>query len=205
MRLKHRINKFLAERFNFGIVIEFPRHATRFAINYFKHKEIVVVEIGTYQGFHAENLLKKLNIKKLYIIDPYEEYKDYLDSEALQTQSRLSSVEIQAKNRLEKYSDKIVWLKSLSTEAIKSIREKVDMVYIDANHEYEYVKEDLKNYYKILKDGGIMSGHDIAACPGVGKALIEFCYGREINPIITRNDFFFVKKVKDVSTRSKDD
>ena len=35
----------------------------------------------------------------------------------------------------------------------------LDFVYIDANHEYSYVFEDITKWYKKIKKGGIISGY----------------------------------------------
>jgi predicted O-methyltransferase YrrM len=192
--MKNKINKFLGEsRLNVIILNSFPRHSVRFAKNHFKNKKITAVEIGTYQGFNAENMLKILDIEKIYLIDPYEEYDDYLKSEKKQTQKALSKVEREARKRLKNYRNKIVWIKEYSNEAIKDVPI-VDFIYIDGNHEYGYVKKDMENYWKKVKKGGILAGHDIASFPGVGEALIEFCYENRLKPIITRTDWWIVKE-----------
>lgn len=188
-----KINNFLGEMFNLGIVKNFPRHSIRFAIKHFNNIPITVVEIGTYKGLNAENLFKNLNIKKLYIIDPYEEYEDYIKSESKQTQKQLSKVESTAKDRLDKYSDRIIWIKKYSDEALKDIKEEIDFVYIDGNHEYKYVKKDIENYYPIIKENGIIAGHDISCFTGVSEAVIEFSYENKVKPHITRTDFWWVK------------
>lgn len=38
--------------------------------------------------------------------------------------------------------------------------ESFDAVFIDGNHSYEYVKQDLENYYKKVKKGGVVAMHD---------------------------------------------
>jgi len=35
----------------------FPRHSVRFAMKYFKGNQIEVIEIGTYKGFNALNMI----------------------------------------------------------------------------------------------------------------------------------------------------
>jgi predicted O-methyltransferase YrrM len=154
---KNKINKFLGEKLNFIILPFFPRHSVRFARRYFKNKPITAVEIGTYQGFNAKNMLKELNIKRLYIIDPYEEYNDYLDSESNKIQKHLSKVEREARNRLKKYDNKLVWIKKYSDDAVKDIPNQIDFIYIDGNHEYKYVKKDVENYWEKVRGGGNFS------------------------------------------------
>ena len=47
-----------------------------------------------------------------------------------------------------------------------------DMVFIDANHSYEYVKRDILNYRQLIRPGGILCGHDLNH-DGVAKAVNE--------------------------------
>lgn len=50
----------------------------------------------------------------------------------------------------------------------------IDFVYIDASHEYEYVKKDIDIWSEKVKPGGIISGHDWG-WEGVQSAVIDFC------------------------------
>jgi hypothetical protein len=52
-----------------------------------------------------------------------------------------------------------------------------DFIYIDANHSYEEVREDLRLWFPKVKLGGIIGGHDygFSAFPGVKQAVDEFC------------------------------
>jgi len=47
-----------------------------------------------------------------------------------------------------------------STIIHNQIGRKVDAVFIDGNHSYEYVKKDLENYYSKVREGGIVALHD---------------------------------------------
>ena len=38
--------------------------------------------------------------------------------------------------------------------------ESLDFVYIDANHEFRYIAEDLAEWTKKVRKGGIVAGHD---------------------------------------------
>jgi len=171
-----------------------PRHAVAFANTYFKDKSIVAIEIGTDRAIHAKSILTNLNISKLYLIDPYIEYKDYLESEKQKTQNELTKCERIARKRLNKYKDKILWVKTYSDKAINLIPDNLDFVYIDRNHEYKYVKKDMELYYKKLKNGGILSGHDIVIFPGVMKAFCEFVVEHKIKYFrITKTDWYLTK------------
>jgi predicted O-methyltransferase YrrM len=49
----------------------------------------------------------------------------------------------------------------------------IDFVFIDAAHEYEFVKEDIAAWYPKVKPGGLFAGHDYN-WTGVHKAVSEF-------------------------------
>ena len=51
-----------------------------------------------------------------------------------------------------------------------------DLIFVDASHEYNNTKKDLKNYCAMLSDHGILTAHDIHSLeyPGVNKAWNEF-------------------------------
>jgi len=46
-----------------------------------------------------------------------------------------------------------------------------DLVFIDANHTYEYVKQDFQNYSQYLDKGGVIAFHDVDCpdWPGINK------------------------------------
>ena len=54
------------------------RPMANFIKNNYKNKELIGVEIGTYKGSNAYNMLRNIpNLKMLYLIDPYEFYREY--------------------------------------------------------------------------------------------------------------------------------
>jgi hypothetical protein len=48
-----------------------------------------------------------------------------------------------------------------------------DLIYVDASHDYESVKQDIKIYWEKLNKGGIMFGDDYNTWDGVKKAVNE--------------------------------
>ena len=57
--------------------------------------------------------------------------------------------------------------------------ERYDLIYIDGSHEYIDIKEDIINFKKLIKENGIICGHDYnSSCPGVIKAVNEI-FGKE--------------------------
>lgn len=153
-----------------------PRESTKFAKKYFNGKQVNVIEVGTFFGENAKSLNKELNISKLILIDPYESYFEYKNSENDKTAFLLKK----AKDNAHKINNKgnEIWIEKMSSEVTKEeIESKIDypvqFIYIDGNHEYNFVKEDLQKFYDILQYDGILAGYDIQ-CQGVSKAIIEF-------------------------------
>lgn len=74
------------------------------------------------------------------------------------------------------------FLRMESVQAVKTFAdESVDFVFIDADHDYEHCAEDIRNWSKKLKPGGILAGHDYYdAFPGVMQAVQELVPDREV-------------------------
>ena len=75
--------------------------------------------------------------------------------------------------------DKLNIIRDLSVNAAKRFNDNsLDFIFIDACHDYEYVKEDLHTWYPKLKKNGIFAGHDYYdGHHGVEQAVNEFFYG----------------------------
>lgn len=130
-------------------------------------KGLVGAEIGVCGGEHALSLLKTLDIKTLYLIDPYTMRPDYEDGKLHYgiDQATLDEAEKSAKELLKDYEDKIVWIKKTSSYAFYDLYNtsvKLDFVYIDGDHAYDSVYDDLDNYIDLLteQDIGVIGGHD---------------------------------------------
>ncbi len=178
------------QRMNIKITKLRPRATVRYAREHFKGKEIVAIEIGVCRGGHAIQIMKNLNVKHIYLIDSWKEYKDYLKCEPNRTQKSLSEdFNICLKN-LDKYKNK-TYVIGFSEKVYGDVP-KADYIYIDGNHDYKYVKEDIRIYFEKLNKGGILTGDDFPT-PGVTKAVIEFCYERNLVPIIKNTEWIILK------------
>ncbi len=65
-----------------------------------------------------------------------------------------------------------------SSTAIASLLPCVDMIFIDAGHDYPEVRKDIEAARLVVKPGGIISGHDYAGDNGVCQAVREAFPGR---------------------------
>ena len=153
-----------------------PRPMTLFLKEYFKNSEpLVAVEIGVGEADNSLSILQELPIKKLILIDPY---MAYVGSGRLVTTSEEDSLNT-AMAKLSKY-EQAQLIRKTSEEAVKDIHEPLDFVYIDGNHSYEYVKNDITLYYPLVKRGGVIGGHDytLYRCKGIVRAVNEFVQQR---------------------------
>ena len=176
----------LLDKFNVKMFVSYPRPFERFAV---KGNGLIGAEIGVFRGRHAFHILNNISIRNLYLIDPYESYEEF-GSKGMYDE--LLDAKIEAGFALREF-DNISWIYKNSSDAVKLVPNNLDFVYIDGNHEYNFVKEDIENYYPKLKVGGVLGGHDITI-PDVAKAVCELVakYDLEIN--IRLDDWWIIKK-----------
>lgn len=160
------------------------RQFTKFLKKNYDNKKLVGIEIGVATGRNALSLLQNLDIDKLYLVDPYlfhpEKYKEHPFNIA--------------KKNLKKYSDRIVWIKLRSEQAIDKIPKDVDFVYIDGDHSYDYVVKDVNLYWNKVKKNGILGGHDFVPCYfGVVQAVCEFKEKMKLDIFGKDGDWWFIK------------
>ncbi len=149
-----------------------------------KKKDLIGVEIGVHDGEYAIDLLEELPIKKLYLIDPYISYNDYDESvgNPRKTTKALTERMKVAQKITKKFGTKVVFIRKFSEDAVKHFKDNsLDFVYIDGNHQYEFVKKDVESYYPKVKKEGYIGGDDYTSSPetemenfGVAKAVDEF-------------------------------
>jgi predicted O-methyltransferase YrrM len=78
------------------------------------------------------------------------------------------------KSNLQPIWDKLNIVRALSKEASLLYKDNsLDFAFIDANHSYESVKEDIELWLPKIKSGGILAGHDYNIWTGVNKAVHE--------------------------------
>jgi predicted O-methyltransferase YrrM len=156
-------------------------------------KPTVAAEIGVWRGENALSILKNLpSLKKLILIDPYLPYVDGDKSNTVYTNP--SPYHQVATQRLSKYADKLEWRFFKSLDAAKLMHvESLDFVYIDGDHTYENVKDELEAYWPLIKRGGVMGGHDINFY-GVMRAVGEFAMANKRHPNTDSQDWWIVKK-----------
>ena len=123
------------------------------------------VEVGTCFGGFADFLLKNTACTKLFCIDPYrkfgsDEYKDTLNSYTPdENDMKYRMVFVKLKST---FGDRVEMILTTSVEASQLFGPKsLSVCYIDANHEYEYVRKDILAWLPKVKPGGWICGDDV--------------------------------------------
>lgn len=118
------------------------------------------IEIGSHYGESATIFLGFSQIVKLECIDISQHSISFLQ------------------HKLSKYieSNRCLLHNCSSESYASTLSDKsVNVVYIDADHSYESVLNDIKLYYPKVMIGGYLCGHDYSTSwPGVIKAVDEF-------------------------------
>lgn len=128
-----------------------------------------VVEIGSYAGESALLFLQSQKIKNLYCIDPWKSGYDVKDGASF---SSMKDVERKFDDTISGHSEVFkIKMPSIKASAYFS-NETLDMVYLDGNHTYEAVLEDIRYWYPKVKLGGFLAGHDYKWA-GVKKAILN--------------------------------
>ena len=139
-------------------------------------KDCTIVEVGSYLGKSARQFGKGLKrFRRKGVIHCVDRWCDYDGEDGAEVRKRFDRL-------MKPFPHKAI--QEDSATAHKHFEDKsVDLLYIDANHSYECVKEDITNWYPKLKKNGILIGHDYSEkFPGVEKATKEI-FGDKVNVV----------------------
>lgn len=130
-------------------------------INHFCFPKAIGVEIGVHHAETSLFLMKNQNVGHLYAVDPYFD--------------RDERYEIVTKQLLPYHNCTL--MRKFSHDAASIVPDNLDFVFIDGDHSYEAVLEDLHDWVPKIRSGGLLLGHDWANRAGQGgvvKAGIEY-------------------------------
>jgi hypothetical protein len=137
-------------------------------------QESVFVEIGSWKGrssafFAVEAINSKKNIK-FYAIDTWRGSEEHTADEHIINDTLY---DLFLKN-ISPVSHFITPIRKPSVEAAGQFQdESVDAVFIDGDHSYEGVKQDIAAWIGKVKSGGVICGHDYLL-PSVKQAVDEY-------------------------------
>lgn len=160
-------------------------------------RKLVGVEVGVAEGLNANDILNNWNIKMLYLVDVWKTVAN-MKGDIASPQNWHDSNYNNVRRLMENHKGKYKILRGLSIEMAEKISNaSLDFVYIDSDHSYEGVSQDLKTWTPKVKKGGIIAGHDyLNPAYGVQQAVQEFTDKAITIPENKTEDagFYFIKK-----------
>ncbi|MCB1110707.1 MAG: class I SAM-dependent methyltransferase [Chlamydiia bacterium] len=135
-----------------------------------------IVEIGVFRGKNAEVLRQEFPEAHLYLIDPWTPDSSYLTSGSAVSEDQVIYHKAKERTyRLFENDPHVTILEKPSLEAAPLVPSALDLVFIDANHAYASVKQDIVTWKPKIRPGGILSGHNYGRprLPGVVQAVTE--------------------------------
>lgn len=159
------------------------------------------VEVGVQYGKYSEHILLHSGLSLLISVDPWKHYADgYGNDSANFEQDKQDRIYAEACVRLEQFDERSVVLRMESQTAARLFAPGTfDVVYLDANHSYESVRDDIAAWWPLIKPGGVLAGHDYVSEDrkreidrpyyGVKRAVDEFVQREGLELYITGEDY----------------
>jgi hypothetical protein len=158
------------------------------------------VELGVERGLFTQILCMHNPQAHIIGIDPWQKYKGYRDHVS---QDKLDGFFDETMKRMSIYEN-ASFIRKFSMDAVNDFADgQLDFVYIDANHEFLHIAQDLVMWSKKVRPGGIVSGHDFTRRKGryvchVKDVVQAYMYSHRIRPwfVMTASrspSWFYVK------------
>ncbi len=131
----------------------------------------LVVELGTYLGCSAAYLAEKMQTGgRIFSVDLFDSY----------AQQKNFFPKAMANLKACGFRDKVHILSCRSWEAAQFFDDKeVDLVWVDASHDYAGVRADIDAWAPKVAAGGFLAGHDLSES-GVALAVERYCFEHQL-------------------------
>ena len=164
--------------------------------------ELLGVEVGVYRGDTSAGMLRAFPNLKLNMVDPYNmDIQDRMcrpRNQATQDARMEEALEV-----TEFAADRRKMWRIPSMEALNIFSDGIlDFVFVDANHEYEYVRDDM-GWWKKIKSGGLFLGDNYngkierwsnGLSWGVKRAVDEFAVVNDLEVQTHRCEVWSIQK-----------
>jgi Methyltransferase domain len=178
------------------LIAQYPKHG-------------VWAEVGVYRGDFSQKILEICEPSELYLIDNWkfdiQDHNPFAD-EAEHFSGFSGKIHWQHfgddPNATQQINYEYVQSRFAQAHHVKILRENsvegirgipdahFDVIYIDANHQYEHVLRDMTEARKKLKPGGIMQMNDFYEGPGGAEQNLGVMGA--VNTFVKRYDFHYV-------------
>ena len=146
---------------------------------------VMGAEIGVYRGELSVVLHEAFPDCGLLLVDTWcewgksDSYRKTHKRTGDLTQEQWEEIHEEARKRIWAAGGEFQLFHGTSKEAAGWVRRSLDFVFIDANHSYESVGQDIELWSPLVRPGGLLSGHDYGgAYKGVKRAVDE-AFGSE--------------------------
>lgn len=149
----------------------------------FDRKITSLIEVGIGYGGHAQHLLSHTYLDNYMGVDPHQYSLDPTDAFSRDvaiadpTRSPQDNFDLLHEwirdVRLQPFANRAQLIRKASAEAAKTFVGTVDCVFIDGDHRYPAVKQDLNAWIPKVKSGGVFCGDDYWM-EDVKRAVDEF-------------------------------
>ena len=153
-------------------------------------------EVGVAEGVFSEYLLRTWRCSLFYSIDPWRDFADEADRGAADDAQIIQDVRyVRTIRRLQPFGPRsVIWRATSSEAASLTPEQSLDFCYVDANHEYAAVAQDIALWWDKVHPGGVLGGHDYIADGtypfgvfGVQRAVKELVQRRGLELFLTRD------------------
>jgi hypothetical protein len=167
----------------------------------------VGAEIGVYRGRFSEQILQRVRPRELHLVDPWkhqqgEAYRKALfGGLALGGQAGMDACLERVRSRFarEIAAGRVVIHRGYSGDVIARFADQYfDWIYIDGNHLYDFVKQDLELAFRKTRSGGVVCGDDYMTGGWwkgeVKRAVDDFIRARNVEVLAIRNRQFALRR-----------
>ena len=176
---------------------------------FFRHLGFQIgAEIGVYKGRFSEKFCQAG--LKMYAIDNWTTWR--YQGKTYHTQERQDVLYGRAKRILGHYKDCTVVRKASMDAVLDFKSESLDFVYIDADHSFGGISNDIYEWYLRVRRGGIISGHDYrytGVDPRAKSSYNTYCH---VGPVVDAfvkafgiDDFYIFGRSRPLETEQTND
>jgi len=173
-----------------------------------------VAEVGIGYGTHAKYILKTTQVDRLYLIDPMQYYpndgfaEDIMRCQPVIPNNNFNEFHDLIQQELSPWKNRFTWFRTRSLDITNNqiADGELDCVFVDGDHSYEAVKNDIRFWWTKIRAGGHMLGDDYWM-PDVSRAVDEFAKEYNLVPEFLTADgkdykiFSFKKPSKAVAVK----